>query len=133
MTETHDELIHCLKQLNHILEAEQQLLIAQDGEVLEEVLQEKTKWTLELSVHLKALDLCGGLEGVPKSEIKILASEMKRRQETNAMLARQTLQYLEALRAVLKPQSGAGSHTYERSGHRPYEPLQSSSWLDRSV
>ena len=127
-------LVECLDEIKLLLEEEQRLIMSQNGEALEAMAKYKTEVTRKMNQLLKPTELPEEMSGEFKSLIRYKVEAVKQLQETNALLARQTLVYLGALKEALAPQSAnPNSGMYAKSGEVHKSQAISSGWLDQSI
>lgn len=127
-------LLACLDEIKLLLEEEQRLIMTQRGEALEAMAKSKTEVTWRMSQLLKPSELPEQMSSEFKSLIRHKVEAIKQLQETNTLLARQTLVYLGALKEALAPQSAnPNSGMYAKSGEVHKSQAISSGWLDQSI
>jgi hypothetical protein len=127
-------LFECLDEIKLLLEEEQRLIMSQNGEALEAMAKHKTELTRKMNKLLKPAEMPEEMSGEFKNMIRHKVETIKQLQETNALLARQTLVYLGALKEALTPQGAVpNSGMYAKSGEVNKSQAISSSWLDQSI
>ena len=127
-------LLECLDEIELLLQEEQRLIMAQNGEALEAMAKNKTEVTRKMNQLLKPSELPEEMNSEFKNLIRRKVEAIKQLQETNALLARQTLVYLGALKEALAPQSANPiSSMYAKSGEVHKSQAISSGWLDQSI
>lgn len=127
-------LMEALSTLQQLLEEERGALIQQSGDVIETLAKSKARVSMCMNGLLNDPDLPKSLTADQKLEIQSAVKSIRSLQETNTLLARQTLAYLSALKEALAPQvPGSGPSLYEKTGTVPLETTSKSGWLDQSV
>lgn len=127
-------LLECLDEIRLLLEEEQRLIMTQNGEALEAMAKNKTEVTRKMNQLIKHSELPEAMSSEFKRLIRHKVEAVKQLQETNALLARQTLVYLSALKEALAPQSANPiSGMYAKSGEVHKSQAISSGWLDQSI
>lgn len=127
-------LLECLDEIKLLLEDEQRLIMTQRGEALEAMAKSKTEVSRRMSQLLKPSEMPEPMSSEFKSLIRHKVEAIKQLQETNALLARQTLVYLGALKEALAPKSAnPNSGMYAKSGEVHKSQAISSGWLDQSI
>ncbi|SCZ77830.1 hypothetical protein [Acidaminobacter hydrogenoformans] len=129
-----NSLLDCLDDMKSLMETEQRALMTQNGEALESIARSKAEATMILNGLLEKYKSEPPQEEKAKTRIRDAVQEIRALQETNTLLARQTLVYLGALKEALKPQKSSQSTSlYARSGEVQYGQSAKTGWLDQSV
>lgn len=128
------ELLECLGEIKRLMEEEQRILMSQNGEALEAVAKSKAEASVTMNQLLKSTEIPEQISDEVKALIRHRVEAIKQLQETNALLARQTLVYLGALKEALSPQNAQQSSAmYAKSGEVHKSQTISSGWLDQSI
>ncbi|MDO9593022.1 MAG: hypothetical protein Q7I98_07585 [Erysipelotrichaceae bacterium] len=123
-----------LRHMLALLTQEKEMLILQKNGTLEAVVAEKALLVLSLGRRMQSDTLRESLMESEKAEINTLVGAIKRLQEINALLTRQSLIYVAMLMgAVSYQQEDAAYDTYSGFGMKANEKEIKSNWLDRSV
>lgn len=129
-----NSLLDCLDDMKALMETEQRALMTQNGEALESIARSKAEATMILNGLLEKYKTEPAQQDEAKARIRDAVQGIKALQETNTLLARQTLVYLGALKEALKPQkSSQTTGLYARSGEVQHGQNARSGWLDQSV
>jgi len=134
MMSAETKLLVCLDEILQLMEDEQRLLLTQNGEALEAIAKSKAEASKTMNRLLTLDEISESMSDAVKTIIRHKVEAIKQLQETNALLARQTLVYLGALKEALAPQSAIQNGAmYAKSGEVRKSQANSSGWLDQSI
>ncbi|MDZ7835740.1 MAG: flagellar export chaperone FlgN [Alkalibacterium sp.] len=121
MTKTDHVLAH-MEQLKSLLLKEKDVLIANQGAKLIEIIQEKE----DIMLRLAAFDE----KDVEMAKLDVLSREIKQLQETNLVLTEQSMQFTDTMLNYIKKAANENK-TYSKKG--TYEKSKKSTLLDQSL
>ncbi|GAA0369028.1 hypothetical protein GCM10008932_20880 [Alkalibacterium iburiense] len=116
------EILSLLTELKELLIREKEILIANNGEALLELLPKKES----LMIQLAEFDE----ENVEVGKLSVLSHEIKALQETNLTLTEQSIQFTETMMDYIKKAANK-QQTYSKKG--TYESSKKSALLDQSL
>lgn len=134
MMPSKNSLLDCLDEIKSLMEAEQRALMLQNGEALASIARSKAEATMILNGLMEKHAQEPYKQDASKGQIREAVQSIKALQETNTLLARQTLVYLGALKEALKPQKSVQTTSlYAKSGEVHLGQSAKTGWLDQSV
>lgn len=117
-----NQVIDQMNQLKALLLNEKEVLIANRGSELAEIIQKKE----DIMLKLAAFDQ----EDVEMDKLDVLSREIKQLQETNLVLTEQAMQYTETMMTYIKKAANQNK-TYSKKG--TYDDAKQSALLDQSL
>ncbi|OJF93932.1 flagellar export chaperone FlgN [Alkalibacterium sp. 20] len=121
MTKTNQVLAE-MEKLKALLLREKEVLIANQGAKLGEIIQEKE----DIMLYLATFDQ----EDVEMTKLDVLSREIKNLQETNLVLTEQSIQFTETMLNYIKKAANQNK-TYSKKG--TYDDSKKSTLLDQSL
>lgn len=128
------QLVERLQGLLNVMEQEKDCMTQLDYERLDPLVEKKTRLTVALNQLMVDSNQMSTLDKEIKKELRTYAEQIRILQETNGLLARQSIAYLAALREALLPiRNNDVPATYAESGEKRQTLSDQPGWLDKSI
>ncbi len=128
------QLVERLQGLLNVMEQEKDCMTQLDYERLDPLVEKKTRLTIALNQLMVDSNQMLTLDKEVKKELRTYAEQIRILQETNGLLARQSIAYLAALREALLPiRNNDVPATYAESGEKRQTLSDQPGWLDKSI
>ncbi|MDK9710600.1 hypothetical protein [Acidaminobacter sp.] len=128
------QLVERLQGLLNVMEQEKDCMTQLDYERLDPLVEKKTRLTIALNQLMVDSNQMSTLDKEVKKELRTYAEQIRILQETNGLLARQSIAYLAALREALLPiRNNDVPATYAESGEKRQTLSDQPGWLDKSI
>lgn len=128
------QLVERLQGLLNVMEQEKDCMTHLDYERLDPLVEKKTRLTIALNQLMVDSNQMLTLDKEVKKELRTYAEQIRILQETNGLLARQSIAYLAALREALLPiRNNDVPATYAESGEKRQTLSDQPGWLDKSI